>query len=440
MVKFNTDLRMRIISEYLSGVGSTTLSHRYGIKGSATLLHWVHQYTFYGLKGIIVRHSKKVYSLKYKLKVLNWIALHHKSYPETALHFNISSPSIIYVWERRFMNGDLHLMRNKHKSHNQNNDIKRVINQHKHANKAILKLMIRYRYHKLLKRHDTIHTVIIMSHNFHQIPIYKILEAIHIPLSSYYYRKKATLSNQKLKAIRLVKDAHKQHPNYGYRRITGCIRRFFKINHKHVQRIMQKYNLQCTKFSKKTRKYNSYHGSHHIFPNLLNRNFKTDLRGYKLVTDVSEFRYGNQDIHHRVYLSPVMDLYNDEVVAYNISNHPTLEFTLKPLKQALNTFKGLPYRTIVHSDQGIQYQSPIWTRTLKKYNALQSMSNKGTCLDNAQMESFFHIMKAEMMDKHYQTKGQVVESMRIWIHNYNHSRIKQKLGYKSPIEYRQSIA
>ncbi|XIF19950.1 MAG: IS3 family transposase [Acetilactobacillus jinshanensis] len=199
-------------------------------------------------------------------------------------------------------------------------------------------------------------------------------------------------------------------------------------------------NWQCTAFSKKKRKYNSYKGTvGRIAPNLLNRNFKTNLRGHKLVTDVSEFRYGNQDIHHRVYLSPYMDLATDQIISYSISDHPTVEFTLKPLIKGLKKFKrlNLPYKTIVHSDQGIQYQSQLGQDTLKKYNAIQSMSNKGTCLDNAQMESFFHIMKAEMMDKHYQTEGQLVQAMKAWIWYYNHNRPKAKLGYRSPIEYRK---
>ncbi|XIF19436.1 MAG: IS3 family transposase [Acetilactobacillus jinshanensis] len=215
-----------------------------------------------------------------------------------------------------------------------------------------------------------------------------------------------------------------------------------KINHKRVQRILQIHDWQCTAFSKKTRKYNSYQGQvGKIAPNLLDRNFKTKLLGRKIATDVSEFRYGNQDIHHRVYLSPYMDLATNEIIAFNISNHPTVDFTLKPLRKALNRFKrlNLSYKTIVHSDQGIQYQSNKWRNTLKQYGAIQSMSRKGTCLDNAQMESFFHIMKDEMMDKHYQTEGQLVEAMKAWIYYYNHNRIKEKLGYKSPIQYRQFL-
>ena len=90
-----------MILKYLSGTVSTTLNHKYNIHGSATLMNWVKRYQAYGSKGVIVSHTKAVYSYKYKLKVLNWMKSNHKSYPDTALHFNILSPSTIFCWERR---------------------------------------------------------------------------------------------------------------------------------------------------------------------------------------------------------------------------------------------------------------------------------------------------------------------------------------------------
>ena len=92
-----------------------------------------------------------------------------------------------------------------------------------------------------------------------------------------------------------------------------------------------------------------------------------------------------------------MNLYSDKIISFNISKHPNVSFTLKALNEAMLNLKSLPYRTIVHNDQGFQYQHHSWANTLKKYNAIQYMSRKGTCLDNAQMESFFHIMKSEMI-------------------------------------------
>lgn len=117
----------------------------------------------------------------------------------------------------------------------------------------------------------------------------------------------------------------------------------------------------------------------------------------------------------------------------------TVAFALKPLHEAL---EGLPehhYRTYVHTDQGFQYQSYAWRKELKSHRVCQSMSRKATCLDNAQMESFFHIMKAETVSAHdYQTQEELERAMREWIKYYNKSRIKEKLGGLSPIDYRIS--
>lgn len=439
MYAFSAAFKLKVVYEYLSGIGSTTLNHKYGIKGSATILAWVHKYQEYGIKSLLVSHLKTVYSFQYKLKVLIWMRYNHKSYPETALHFNIPFPATIFFWERKLENGDLHPMKRKHKSHVQNNLINSKVNQLKQLN---LKLSIQLKFQTLLKTYPKYTCISVIKSRIRTIPLRKILAILHISKSTYYYHLSKTSFSKDSRLTNLIREIRKTNKDFGYRRITGALRnRGITVNHKRVQRIIKNNKWQCNSFSKRKRKYNSYRGQvGHIAPNILNRNFKTKRFGRKLTTDVSEFRYGNEDITHRVYLSPLMDLRNDEIVDFNISRHPTVAFTLKPLIKGLKLFKELPYKTIVHSDQGVQYQSHEWQLTLKKYGAIQSMSRKGTCLDNAQMESFFHIMKAEMMNKHYQTEGQLIRAMKTWINYYNHDRIKEKLGYKSPIQYRKSIA
>ncbi|MEL1239416.1 DDE-type integrase/transposase/recombinase, partial [Liquorilactobacillus nagelii] len=101
-----------------------------------------------------------------------------------------------------------------------------------------------------------------------------------------------------------------------------------------------------------------------IAKNKLHRRFKTDRPYQKLVADVSEFRYGQMSQSERIYLEPIMDLFSGEILAFNISAHPTLEFALKPLKEALDGLPELPYRTTVHTDQGFQYQHKQWQKTL----------------------------------------------------------------------------
>ncbi|MFD1548274.1 DDE-type integrase/transposase/recombinase [Levilactobacillus fuyuanensis] len=139
----------------------------------------------------------------------------------------------------------------------------------------------------------------------------------------------------------------------------------------------------------------------------------------------------------RVYLEPVIDLFSGEVLAFNISDHPTVEFALKSLREALEGLPKLSYRTTVHTDQGFQYQHKFWRETLKEHRVFQSMSRKATCLDNAAIESFFHIMKVEVMDEHFENEEDLVQAMTEWINFYNKRRIKTKLDGKSPEKYRE---
>lgn len=226
---------------------------------------------------------------------------------------------------------------------------------------------------------------------------------------------------------------------YGYRRMTKALKELgFTVNHKKVLRIMTEHAWLCQAFNRQKRKYNSYKGTvGRIAKNRLKRRFITDRPYQKLVADVSEFRYGNMGQNDRVYLEPIMDLFSGEILAFNISEHPTVEFAIKPLKEALDSIPKLDYRTTVHTDQGFQYQNSSWRKTLKKHHVFQSMSRKATCLDNASMESFFHIMKAEMMDIHYDKKADLIQSMTEWIDFYNNRRIKTKLNGKSPVKYRE---
>ncbi len=201
---------------------------------------------------------------------------------------------------------------------------------------------------------------------------------------------------------------------------------------------MHDHDWLCRAFNRQKRKYNSYKGTvGRIAANRLHRRFKTDRPYQKLVADVSEFRYGSMSQSERVYLEPILDLFSGEVLAFNISNHPTVEFVVKPLKEAIKRLPNLKYRTTVHTDQGFQYQHQNWQQVLKDHRIFQSMSRKATCLDNAVIESFFHIMKVEVMDEHFEDKDSLVQAMTDWIDFYNKRRIKTKLNGKSPKKHRE---
>lgn len=138
----------------------------------------------------------------------------------------------------------------------------------------------------------------------------------------------------------------------------------------------------------------------------------------------------------KLYLSPILDMYNGEIISYTISEHPVLNQILDMLNKA---FLKIPDNTnlIFHSDQGWQYQHSQYQKRLQQKGIRQSMSRKGNCLDNSVMENFFGLLKSELL---YLREFSSIEEFRIelerYIDYYNNKRIKCKLKGLSPVQYR----
>jgi putative transposase len=229
-----------------------------------------------------------------------------------------------------------------------------------------------------------------------------------------------------------IKDIFSLHKGrYGYRRITAAIRMTGQtINHKTVQRLMGQMGLKSLVRPKKYRSYKGAAGR--IAPDLLQRNFKAEAANRKWVTDVTEFNVAGE----KLYLSPVMDLFNGEIVAFETARRPAFGLVGTMLDKALAKLPA-EEKPILHSDQGWHYQMAGYQRQLEKRNIGQSMSRKGNCLDNAAMESFFAILKSEFF---YPTKFESVQTLKDgiadYIRYYNNDRIKLKLKGLSPVQYR----
>jgi putative transposase len=266
-----------------------------------------------------------------------------------------------------------------------------------------------------------------------QFPLAGLLKLAGLARSTFYYQLKLTQSEDKHQGLkRQIRSIFVRHKGrYGYRRITQTIRNSGQaINHKTVQRQM---NLLGLKSLVRPKKYRSYKGEvGHAAPNILQRQFDAKGPGQKLVTDVTEFSVAGE----KLYLSPIMDLYNGEIIAYETSKRPIYELVGSMLRKALAKLKTSD-KPLLHSDQGWQYRMPAYQRALKSKGVQQSMSRKGNCLDNAAMESFFAILKSEFfhMNKFSDTE-QLKEGINKYIHYYNHERIKLKLKGLSPVQYR----
>lgn len=267
----------------------------------------------------------------------------------------------------------------------------------------------------------------------HEHRLALLLQIAGLARSTFYYQVKAADVADKyvdMKArICSIFALHKG--KYGYRRITLALRNMGeRINYKTVKRLMDELKLKSSVRVKKYRSYKGLVGK--IAPNILDRQFKATRPNEKWVTDVTEFKVGDE----KLFLSPVLDLYNGEIVAYETAKRPAFELVGKMLKKAL---RSLPKgdKPIVHSDQGWQYQMAEYRKLLAKKQLTQSMSRKGNCLDNAVIESFFGTLKSEFF---YLNKftciDELQEGLKRYIHYYNHDRIKLKLKGLSPVQYR----
>ena len=253
--------------------------------------------------------------------------------------------------------------------------------------------------------------------------------------SVYYYWLKASSSHAPdpyLDAKTQISAIYHRHQGrYGYRRVLLELRNQHQhLNHKTVQKLMGQLGLKSTV---RPKRYQSYKGSvGKAAPNLLERNFIAKAPNQKWVTDVTEFNIKGE----RVYLSPILDLYNQEIISYEIADRPQISSVMQMLQSAFKQL-GPKDKPMLHSDQGWQYQMGLYQQTLRKQGVTQSMSRKGNCLDNAVMENWFGIMKTEFF---YQKKFETIEAFKAeleeYIHYYNHDRIKQKLKGLSPVDYR----
>lgn len=247
----------------------------------------------------------------------------------------------------------------------------------------------------------------------------------------YYHYKKRNEDKYSIEKEEIEEVFTKNKQRYGYRRITAVLRqKGYIINHKTVLKLMKALHLQA---KQRRSKYKSYKGElGRVAPNILKRHFEANKPYEKLTTDVTEFSVCEE----KVYLSPIMDLYNREIISYNISRSPNFWQTKEMLK---GLFEKLPSnaRPVLHSDQGWQYQMREYQRLLAEHNITQSMSRKGNCLDNSSMENFFGRLKVEMFfGEKFQTTDEFIRCLEEYIAYYNNERISLKLKGMSPVQYR----
>ncbi|STJ08579.1 transposase [Escherichia coli] len=150
------------------------------------------------------------------------------------------------------------------------------------------------------------------------------------------------------------------------------------------------------------------------------------------MTDITEFRAGGQ----KLYLSPILDLFNGEIVAWETACRPTEELVKRMLNKGLESLAE-GEKPLLHSDQGWHYRIKSYQSALADKGLVQSMSRKGNCLDNAVMENFFGHLKEEMYYRRdYRSVEELENAVNEYITYWNQKKNKTQSWGLSPVEYR----
>ena len=203
-----------------------------------------------------------------------------------------------------------------------------------------------------------------------------------------------------------IKELYKKHKGrYGVDRMTHALEQDYdiKCNHKKIYRLMKENNLLAVI---KAKKNYTKPGEPHPKHNVLKRNFNTSCPFDKVATDMTEIKYKGKKIY--IMLNQIKD-------------------------------KSIPEGTIFHSDQGSIYNSLQFQKMLEDNNFIQSMSRKGTPIDNSPMESFFGTLKSELIyNPLIDIKNcDMIEEIKKYIDYYNNERIQKSLGYLTPMQFKQ---
>ncbi|MFR1599606.1 MAG: IS3 family transposase [Coprobacillus cateniformis] len=413
-------------------------------------------------EGILRNDKNRYYSSSLKEEIINKVLLDNHSVSSIAIEYGLSSDGMLFHWIKSYKeNGYVIVEKTKGRRSTMKPNLNKEYTDMTPEEKVIylenknLYLEAENEYLKKLRavvqarKNQQPKKVAVVYELQRKYPIRILLHISKLKRSTYYY----TLSkvNKEMKndeVMNTIIDIFYTHKGrYGYRRITlELANRGYEVNHKKVKRLMSIMGLYGVTPKSK---YKSYKGDmngtvkNQLLTKVIDeenhktyyeRNFETTKCNEKWSTDVSEFHIAAG----KLYLSPIIDLHNCEIISYSISRSPNFKQTKDMLDKAFEKNQNLD-GLIFQSDQGWQYQMEPYHRFLKDKGIIQSMSRKGNCLDNSPIENFFGKMKNEMFYGHeyeFKTLDELEIAMKGYIEYYNTQRITVKLKGLTPVQYR----
>ena len=465
-MKLTFKIQKEIYNKHLEGYGYKTLSKLYHVH-KARIQYFCQLVDKHGLDILLRAYTS--YSDEFKLKAVKRVLEDNESIWTVAIDLGLSSKHTLQQWIKSYISNGYNVVTKKKgrpsTRDKEKEDSRRAGEGERTPSRAaveedrrsrILKKIICLNSRGRKEEKEQLTEAVTELRQELKCSLDFILETInsndslpHLPRSDYYYWKNRIDPDSKntelMDAIAAIySDNHKR---YGYRRITLQLKNEgWTVNHKAVKRLMSKLNLHGIT---PRAKYKSYKGDFNgtVDNKLLYkrvdtkkhrteyiRDFSTSDVNEKWTTDISEFHIAAG----KLYLSPILDMHNREIISYNISKSPSYVQIKDMLNKAFDRFDDLS-NLIFHSDQGWQYQMFHYHKELRERGITQSMSRKGNCLDNSPMENFFGKMKNEMFYGHeyeFKTLEQLQKAMEEYIEYYNNERIQVKLKGLTPCQAR----
>ncbi|WP_087816648.1 IS3 family transposase [Yersinia intermedia] len=446
MAKFSLKFKQEVAEKYLEDELSLKSVARIYEISPCTVRKWAYAYREHGIG--VLTGKKGRYSADFKLTVVKEVVDDCFSIRETAVKHGIPAFGTVCTWLEKYRKygEDAFIRKNKKiipvpdksvipapplaaLTEDERDELEQL-----RVENVYLKKLKALSAEKMLSAQEK---VSIVNELRQEWPLSRLLIVAGLPRSTFYYHVKRLSDPDRYQSARalVLKIYHQHKGRYGYRRIRlACHNEGVLLNGKIVRKLMKELGISSLIRVKKYRSYKGEQGR--ICDNLLKRQFDAERPNEKWVTDVTEFKVNGK----KLYLSPIMDLYNGEIIAYSLATRPLPSMVQTMLTDAL---KQLPKdeHPILHSDQGWQYQMSRWQRWLKDSGIVQSMSRRGNCLDNAVIESFFGTLKSECYYlNEYKNVDDLKRDIIGYIDYYNQLRIKEKLGGLSPVQYRLSQA
>lgn len=255
-----------------------------------------------------------------------------------------------------------------------------------------------------------------------------------------YYKWLSRTPNSKAiedkKLVQYIIDLEERHHyTLGYRRVTGYLNKELGTNYnqKKIRRLMRVNNIMCVIRPKRLRQTTP--SEQQVAENILNRQFEASRPNEKWCTDITEIIQAPFTNSNRLYLSAIIDLYDNSIVHYELSTSITTDLVLNTLSGALEANPGA--HPMIHTDRGAQYTSYAFKNLVSQHKLTHSMSRVGSCLDNAPIERFWGTLKAETYySHHYRSEEEFTDAITGYFDYYNYQRYQERFGMKAPMEVR----